>query len=142
MTREVAELVVFLPRFQAALEPLAPDTNRLEVVLSQQSAYGQAAVAAVFAAKAAALRQFRGEVDGVAGQLRKLQPPAVSKPSYDGQLTSLTGMATSAGRLATALETGAQANIAPLLTASEPSSDGSARLRESRKPSRSVQRSP
>lgn len=116
MTREVTKLVVFLPRFQKALGPLAPATTRLEAALSRNSAYGAAAVAAVFAAKVAALRQFQAQVNRIAGQLRRLHPPTVSKPSYRAQLSSLEGMAASAGRLADALASGDRSGLGPLLT--------------------------
>jgi hypothetical protein len=117
LTRQVAKLIVFLPGFARALSPLDPATRRLESVLVRQRAPGPAAVSALFAAKAAALRQFRSVVDGVLIQLRRLQPPPVSKPGYDAQVSALGGMSTSAGRLADALAGGAPTNVAPLLVA-------------------------
>jgi hypothetical protein len=116
VTREVTRLVVFLPRFQQALLPMGAATSRLEAALSQQSANGPAAVTAVFAAKAAALRSFRATAEGVAAQLRRLSPPAVSRPGYAAQLHGLSGMAVSAGRLADALVSGRQSEVAALLT--------------------------
>jgi hypothetical protein len=115
MTHEVAKLVVFLPRFQHTLLPLTAATYRLEAVLSRQSANGPAAVTALFAAKAAALRRFQAVIGDVAKQLRRLRPPAVSKPGYSAQLTALDGMGTSAGRLAGALASGSQSGLTPLL---------------------------
>jgi len=115
MTREVAELVAFLPGYNAALGALGPAEKQLEVVLSQQSAYGPAAVSAVYAAKAAALRQFHTETDAMLAQLRRLRPPAVSKPGYNAQLASLRGMSAGAGRLATALAAGALTGIGPVM---------------------------
>jgi hypothetical protein len=115
MTRELADLVDFLPRFSLALGWLGPATRRLEVALSQRSASGAAAVAAVFAAKAAALRQFQASVNGTLAKLRRLRPPAVSKPTDDAQVASLKGMGSSAGALATALAAGGSASVQPLL---------------------------
>jgi hypothetical protein len=74
MTHEVAQLVRFLPAFQVALSPLGPATARLERVLLQQRALGSAGVAAVFAAKADGLRQFRATVDRILARLRGLDP--------------------------------------------------------------------
>jgi hypothetical protein len=117
MTRQLATLVVFLPRFNSALAPLTPALRRLEAVLSEQSAYGASAVASLYGAKAAALRSFRGAVNGILARLGRLRPPAVSKPDYQAQVRSLQGMGDSAGKLATALEQGPQGNLQPLLTA-------------------------
>jgi signal transduction histidine kinase len=117
LTRELGKLIVFLPRFSHALAPLGPAMQRLEGALSQQSAYGTAAVAAVYADKAAALRSFQAELQRILGQLRRLQPPAVSKPDYDAQISALKGMSANAGRLAGAIAQGPQGNVQPLLTA-------------------------
>lgn len=116
MTREVAELVTFLPNFRAALTPLAPATRSLEATLSQQIAPGSSATPA-YATKAAALRRFKRAVDGVVVAVRRLQPPAVSHPQYESQLAALEGMSTSAGRLVTALVAGSQGTIQQQLTA-------------------------
>lgn len=114
-TRQVAELVVFLPRYDAALAALGPATTRLRVALAQPTVYGAAAVAALDASKASALRRFKAQVDAIAGRLGRLRPPAVSKPDYDRQIASLRGMSSSAGKLASALGGGPQANLQPLL---------------------------
>lgn len=115
LTRELAQLVVFLPRYNAALRPLGSATRRLEVALAQQSAYGASAVAAVYAGKAAALRQFQASLNGVLRKLADLRPPAVSKPDYQGQVHALKGMSSTAGQLARALEGGPQGNVQQLL---------------------------
>lgn len=115
LTHELAQLVVFLPGYGQALRPLAPATRRLEVALSQQTAFGTAAVAAVYANKAAALRRFQSSLGGVLTKLRKLHPPAVSRPEYTGQLSALEGMSRAAGQLAAALQGGAPGNVQPLL---------------------------
>ena len=117
MTREVAKLVVFLPQFETALRPLTPAIRRLESVLGIGQARGPAAVAAVFAEKANALRQFKATVDGLIMRLRRLDPPRVSKPTYRAQLRSLRGMSASAGALAAALGTGSGAGAGSLLAA-------------------------
>lgn len=115
-TREVAMLVAFVPRFARTLQPLGSATRRLELALSQRSAYGASAVAAAYSAKAAALRSFRASVDRVAKRLHRLRPPAVSKPGYRAQLAALAGMSTSAGKLASAVANGPQGNVGRLLT--------------------------
>ena len=116
MTRQVAELVAFLPRYTAALRSLGPATKQLETVLSQRSAYGAAAVSAVFASKAAALRRFQATTGALVVQLRRLRPPAVSQPGYKAQVAALQAMGTSAGRLAAMLASGSPSNVGPVLT--------------------------
>jgi len=117
LTHQLGLLVAFLPRFSAALGPLGPAATRLEAVLAQRQAVGSAAVAALFAAKATALRDFTATTRRVVARLRRLTPPAVSKPQYSSQLASLRGMGASADRLAAALAGGALTNVAPFLLA-------------------------
>jgi hypothetical protein len=117
MTREVAMMVTYLPRFSAGLVPLAPASKRLSAALSQTqpSAYGAAGVSQVFAAKAAALGVFGAQLQSVENQLRGLHPPPVSMPGYTAQVTTLQQMRASAGRLATALAAQDRARIPALL---------------------------
>jgi hypothetical protein len=115
LTHELAQLVVFLPRYDEDLRPLGPATRRLEVALSQQTAFGSAAVTAVYAGKAAALRQFQSSLNRVLAKLRELVPPAVSKPDYTGQVAALRGMSTTAGQLAAALQGGPTSGVQQLL---------------------------
>ncbi len=114
LTREVAELVRFLPSYSSALRPLAPATRSLELALAQ-STPPSPRLPTAYAAKAAALRQFKATVQGILRQLRGIHPPAVSKPDYHTEIHALEGMSLSAGELATALASGTQANIQPLL---------------------------
>jgi len=116
MTRQVAELVAFLPRYSVALRSLAPATKQLETVLSQRSANGAAAVSTAFASKAAALRRFQATTSAMVVQLRRLRPPTVSKPGFKAQVIALQGMGASAGRLAAALASGATSSVGPVLT--------------------------
>lgn len=60
LTHQLRLLAVFLPRFSAALSPLGSSILSLEKTLGQTQAYGSAAVSALYAAKAQALRRFRG----------------------------------------------------------------------------------
>jgi hypothetical protein len=115
MTHEVGELVAFLPQYNAALASLGPAIRRLERALSRRSAYGAAAVQAVYHDKAAALLRFQGETGTVLHELRRLAPPAVSQPGYAAQLASVKGMGLSAGQLAAVLDSGAPSNVQPLL---------------------------
>ncbi len=82
---------------------------------TQRTAYGPAAVAAVYATKAAALHRFQADVGGILKALRKLDPPAVSQPGYEAQIGALEGMRSSAGRLATALVNGPQGYVQRVL---------------------------
>jgi hypothetical protein len=115
LTRELAQLVVFLPRYNVAVRPLTPATLRLSAALSRRTASGPAAVGAVYASKAAALRRFQAEVNAILSQLHKLRPPPVSKPDYSGQVSSLNGMSSTAGQLADALAGGPEGNVQGLL---------------------------
>jgi hypothetical protein len=114
MTHEVAVLVAYLPRFDAALARLGPAALALQHVLSQ-NATGASAVAAVYAAKGAALRRFQAAVGEVVAHLHKLKPPAVSSPGYKAQLKSLREMGASAGQLAGALSSGSLGVVPHLL---------------------------
>jgi hypothetical protein len=115
MTDELAKIVMFLPQFAGAMRPFTPAVVRLERVLSRQSAYGAAAVAAVYASKASALRQFQDTMRGIVTRLHRLQVPAVSRPSYNAQVHALEGMGDSAGRLASAIADGPSGNVQQLL---------------------------
>lgn len=115
LTHQLGLLIAFLPRFGTVVAPVGPDLARLERALGVHSAAGTSAVAAVYAAKATALRAFRAQAQGIIDRLRGLTPPAVSVPTYRAQISALRGMATSAGRLASALAGGAPGNVTPLL---------------------------
>ncbi len=115
LTHQLALLVAFLPRFNSAVSPLQGALARLERVLSQRQARGSAAVFALYAAKAQALRSFQGTTRQIADHLRPLIPPPVSRPAYEAQLTSLRGMGASAGSLARALAAGSPGDVRPLL---------------------------
>jgi hypothetical protein len=117
LTHQLRLLAVFLPRFSAALSPLGPSILSLEKTLGQTQAYGSAAVSALYAAKAQALRRFHGVTATITGRLRRLEPPRVSLPQYRAELSSLRGMGTASGHLATALSSGAPGNVRPLLVA-------------------------
>jgi hypothetical protein len=128
LTRQVAELETFLPRFRGELAPLAPASRRLERVLVVTQAYGAAAVQAVLAQKAAALRAFQATLHGMLTRLSKLHPPPVSVAGYRAQVAALRGMSAGAGRLATALSSGTSSEVPALLT----SFDQAAALPQSR----------
>jgi hypothetical protein len=115
LTRQMAKLVVFLPRFSQAMAPLAPALVRLEHVLSVAQAQGPAAVAAVYSEKAVALRDFRAVALAILRDLRGLDPPAVSLPPYRAQVRAVQGMASSADGLAVALGSGSTTAARPLL---------------------------
>jgi hypothetical protein len=115
LTTQLKLLIAFLPRFNMVVTPLGPALTRLERTLSVRQAPGAAAVSAVYAAKAKALRRFQATTAVIIARLRLLTPPDVSKPAYRAQLSSLRGMGASAGRLADAIASGAPGNVRPLL---------------------------
>ncbi len=115
LTTQLKLLIAFLPRFNMVVTPLGPALTRLERTLSVRQAPGAAAVSAVYAAKAKALRRFQATTAVIMARLRLLTPPDVSKPAYRAQLSSLRGMGASAGRLADAIASGAPGNVRPLL---------------------------
>ncbi len=115
LTRELAQLIAFLPGYSAALRPLAPTTRKLEAALSRRTAFGPSDVATVYASKAAALRKFKAVVDRALHQIQRLRPPRVQQPVYRSELASLGGMSTAAARLADSLQTGPQGNVQALL---------------------------
>jgi hypothetical protein len=117
LTHQLALMVAFLPRFNVELTPLGPAATRLAAVLGTRQAAGAAAVAAVFAGKARALREFAATTRHTVSRLLLLAPPPVLRPQYEAQLGSLRGMGASAQRLADALAGGAPTNVAPLLLA-------------------------
>lgn len=115
LTREMVKLVVFIPGFARAMAPFGPALVALEHVLSIAQARGPAAVAAVYAQKATALRSFRVAAMAILRDLRRLHPPALSQPPYRAQVRALSSMADTAGRLATALGSGSATQARPLL---------------------------
>jgi hypothetical protein len=115
LTRQMSKLVVFLPRFSLAMAPLRPSLIGLERVLGVTKAAGPAAVTAVYAEKAAALRRFRAALEGMLVKLRRLDPPVVSRPPFQAQVRALEGMSRAAGGLAGVLGAGNQAAVARLL---------------------------
>jgi hypothetical protein len=117
LTLQTARLEGFVPQFAQALKPLGPATARLERVLLINQANGTSAVAQVYAQKAQALRAFRSTAQSITTRLRGLSPPRVLLPDYRTELRAIAGMASSAGQLATALESGQPGNVAPQLKA-------------------------
>ncbi|HET9104534.1 MAG TPA: hypothetical protein VFN55_14355 [Solirubrobacteraceae bacterium] len=117
LTHQLRLISTFLPRFGVVLRPLGPAALSLERVLSQRSAYGTAAVLALYQAKARALRSFQATTQRIVTAVSRLQPPRVSAPEYHAELASLRGMGAAAGRLATALMGGHPGNVSALLAA-------------------------
>jgi hypothetical protein len=116
LTRELAELAVYLPRFNSLMLSLGPAAHKLQLVLGQHGARGAASVAATYRLKAAALLSFSKSVDKISSQIVRLKPPAVSAPGYRTQLSSLRMMSADARNLATELVSGNVRGITPLLT--------------------------
>lgn len=125
MTRELLQLVVFLPRFAKTLTTLAPATQTLRAALSvsQPLGTGVAGVDAELAVKGGALTHYQGQLGRVLDGLKRLHPPPVSRPQYHTQVVTLKRMSASAGRLAAALAAG-NSNVAPLLQAFDTAAGG------------------
>jgi hypothetical protein len=109
LTREMAQLVTFLPRYSQALRSVVPTTKRLQSTLARPSA------STSYANRAAVLRRFKAAVDGILGQLHQLHPPAVERPDYTTEVASLRGMSTSAAQLADTLQEGSSTDVRSLL---------------------------
>jgi hypothetical protein len=116
LTRELEQLVVFLPRFARTLTALAPATNALKSALAVSTplGVGVAGVNAELAVKAQALTTYQAALGAVLRKLGRLRPPAVSRPQYTTQVQTLQQMSSAAGNLARALA-GGSSNVAPLL---------------------------
>ena len=107
LTHQLRLISTFLPRFGAVLRPLGPAALSLERVLSQRSAYGTAAVArALRRPRPGRCAASRAPPSAIVAALSRLRPPRVSTPEYHAELSSLRGMGSAAGRLATALAGG------------------------------------
>jgi hypothetical protein len=114
LAREVRQLALFLPRYQAALRPLQPASSALKAQLSA-TAKGKAATKALDVAKADQLAAFARTLDSVIAAIRPLDPPPVWQPTYAQQLASLTQMRGSALALAAAVRANNGAVIPRLL---------------------------
>ena len=114
LTRELAQLVSFLPQYTSALRPLPSATRRLQAALSKPAVAGSSASSA-YADKAGALRQFKRTVDGMLSQIRRAHPPQLEAASYRTEVASLQGMSSAGGHLAGALEGGSPASVQQLL---------------------------
>jgi hypothetical protein len=116
LARELTTLSVFLPRFSSVLKRFGPASRDLQSALSASAVTGTpAAVAAAYEVKAAALRHFASSAGTAAAALHALRPPAVWRPAYEAQLTSLSGMAAAATHLAEALENGDTQDFSSLM---------------------------
>jgi hypothetical protein len=109
MTNELAELVVFLPRFASGLESLTPATAKLKAALArtQPLGSGTAGVTAELGVKAGALIRYQHELEQVVHRLHRLVPPPVSRPQYETEVHALRRLGSSAGRLAGGLASNA-----------------------------------
>ncbi len=115
LTNELSGLAAFLPRFSAALVPLGPASTELNRAMARRQGLGPAGVAAVYSAKAAALRRFEAVIGSVLGTLHTIHAPPVSAPSHSAQVQALTRMKRDAGQLAIALGAGGGSRVPGLL---------------------------
>ena len=106
LARELHQLAVFLPRYQAALAGLAPASARLRKSLG---------AARTAAAEAQALEQYRGDLATPLARLRPLDPPPVLRPGYEAQVATLVRVRSTAAALAEALRTKRDAEARTLI---------------------------
>lgn len=114
LAHELAALATFVPRFQSSLQPLAAADNALKKQLGETTK-GTAATKALDAKKELELEQYAATIDAVIAELQKLQPPAVWRPGYTAQMSSLEQLRSTALALAQAIRTDAAAAIPTLL---------------------------
>lgn len=115
LTVQTERLIAFGPGFTSSLRPLAPAVSKLERVLSVNRAYGTAAVQAVYAQKATALRHFAATLSTVLASLARLRPPSSSQPTDDTERRSLTRMRAAALTVAGDLSAGRTTGISGAL---------------------------
>jgi hypothetical protein len=130
LAHELTTLAVFLPRFSAALQPLAPADKTLQTTLAAikvptpksvptkqlkaaRAAY-QKAIAAAGAGQAAALETYLNAIGKVQAQLRRLRPPPAMAPAYRTQLLTLGRVVASGNALVAALDAKKYAQVAAL----------------------------
>jgi hypothetical protein len=130
LAHELSLLVVFLPRFSAALQPLGAADKKLQQALiaikvptpasvptsklkAARAAYTKA-VAAAAAGQAAALETYMSAIAGVEARLRMLRPPPAMAPAYRTQLLTLSRVSDSGRALIAALNEKKFAEVAAL----------------------------
>jgi hypothetical protein len=133
MTVQLAKLVAFLPQFSKILTSLTPATTKLQNALKVTTplGFGAAGVQAELAVKAKALHAYEEVLYHTTVRLRRLDPPALSRPQLLTQVRTLERMQSTAGRLANALASG-QPNITPLLQAFDRAAAGNRSLSSQR----------
>jgi hypothetical protein len=125
MTVQLAKLVAFLPQFSKILTSLTPATTKLQDALKVTTplGFGTAGVQAELAVKAKALHAYEEVLYRTILRLRRLDPPALSRPQLSTQIGTLEKMQSSAGKLADALVSSSP-NIQPLLEAFDKAAAG------------------
>ena len=108
---QTERLVAFIPGLTRSLRPLGPAVVSLERVLSVNQAVGTAAVAQVYAAKAAALRTFAHRLSSILVALGHVTPPSSSKPTYANERRSLQRMRAASLTLAAGLANGRSTGV-------------------------------
>ncbi len=114
LSQELSSLSTFLPRFEAALSPLATADNRLKKQLGA-TAKGTAATKSLDEQKVAELEQYGTTVGAVIDEVKPLQPPSVWVPGYTAQLASLEQLQSSALALAGAMRRNDAASLPTLI---------------------------
>lgn len=114
LTEETRLLAVFVGRYQAALRPMQAASATLKKELAAR-ATGAAAAKLLDAQKADELISFAQTIDEVIPAVEALSPPAVWKPAWTDQLTSLRRLRAAALALAAAIHGGNAAAVPALL---------------------------
>jgi hypothetical protein len=91
---EVEQLARFVPRYRKALKPLAPADSELKRALAAKTGP---------AVKAAALETFAGRAAAVETELRALDPPPASRPTWSQQVATVDQVGSVARALGAAL---------------------------------------
>jgi hypothetical protein len=129
MTTELSKLVAFLPQFSQVLQSLSPATAKLQTALrvTKPLGFGVAGVDAELDVKARALHTYELELFHTVKRLRRLDPPALSRPQFVAQVKTLERMQSSAGKLSDALAAHTS-NIGALLKAFDQAAAGNQSL--------------
>jgi hypothetical protein len=114
LAHETVLLAGFVRRYQAALKPMQAASATLKKELAVRAS-GAAATKALDARKADELTAFALTIDGVIPKVESLSPPAVWKPAWADQLTSLRQLRSAALALAAAIHANDAAAVPALL---------------------------
>jgi hypothetical protein len=102
LTHEIVQLAAFVPRYQAALKPLARANGALKTQLAA-TAKGAAATKALNAEKAGELDAYASTIGSVISAIEPLDPPPVWQPAYTQEVDALRQLGNASSSLARAI---------------------------------------